>query len=135
MNNKLHIVAVTAIIKNETGDRVLVLKRHDDEVAFPGKWAFPGGKVERGQSIMEALEREVEEEAGLKIKPGKNFIRDYTFIRPDDVNVVGFAFEVQSLGGEVKISEDFTDYKWVNLEELKKLDYIEGMEKEVAMVL
>lgn len=68
--NKLHIVAVTAVVRNPEGN-YLVLKRHPREKAFPEHYCFPGGKVEGGESIEEALAKEVKEETGLSLKPGK----------------------------------------------------------------
>ena len=132
MENKKHIVAVTAVIKNMRGDKVLVVKRSIKEIAYPGKWAFPGGKVEREQTIMEALKREVEEEVGLEIENHKRLLHDYTFVRPDDHNVVGLCFLVKAKSEDVKLDEkDFDEYKWVAPEEFLKIDYIEGMDKEV----
>ena len=132
MENKKHIVAVTAFIKNKAEDRFLVVKRHAGEVAYPGKWAFPGGKVEKGQTLMEALRREVEEEVGLEIEEYKKLIKDFTFVRPDGHNVVGMCFSVIAKSEAVTISKDFDDYKWITPEELSTLDHIEGMDEEVS---
>ena len=133
MSSKLHIVAITAFIKNSTKGKFLVVKRHKSEVAYPGKWAYPGGKTERGQTIMDTLKREVLEEVGLKIENEKRFLKDFTFIRPDDINVVGLCFEVTAKSDDVKISKDFEDYKWITPEELSELDHIEGMEEEARI--
>jgi 8-oxo-dGTP diphosphatase len=132
MENKKHIVAVTAFIKNKAADKFLVVKRHAGEVAYPGKWAFPGGKVEKGQTLMEALRREVQEEVGLEIEDSKRLIKDFTFVRPDGHNVVGLCFSVIAKPGDVVISKDFDDFRWITPEELSSLDHIEGMEEEVS---
>lgn len=133
MSSKLHIVAITAFIKNYSQDKFLVVKRHKNEIAFPGKWAFPGGKTERGQTILETLKREVLEEVNLEITNNIKFLKDYTFIRPDDQNVVGLCFEVIATSENVKISKDFEDFKWITPQELSTLDYIEGMQEEVKL--
>ncbi len=130
-DKKKHIVAISALVKNKKGDRVLVIKRSKNEIAYPGKWAFPGGKVEPGERIIDTLKREVMEEAGLEIEDDKQFITDYTFVRPDGHNVVGFSFLVKAKSHNVKISKDFDDYKWISPEELINLDHIKGMEEEV----
>ncbi|NNF07372.1 MAG: NUDIX domain-containing protein, partial [Candidatus Eisenbacteria bacterium] len=54
------------------GDRVLVSKRLVDD-HFPGLWEFPGGKVEAGESLAEALIRELKEELDLDIEVGRLF--------------------------------------------------------------
>ena len=131
MDDKKHIVAITAIIKNRAGDKFLVGKRHRNEIAYPSKWAFPGGKVERGQTILDTLTREVKEEVGLEIEDRMEYVYDFTFERPDGHNVVGFCFLVFAKSEVVKLSKDFEDYKWVTPDELLDLDHIPGMEEEV----
>ena len=133
MEDKLHIVAITALIKNSSKDKFLVLKRHMNEIAYPGKWAFPGGKAEKGETVLETLKREVLEEAGLEIEDYKKYLRDFTFIRSDDKNVIGLCFEVIARSENVTISEDFETYKWIKPEEISDLDCIKGMEKEVEL--
>ena len=133
MDDKKHIVAVTAFIKNNTGNKFLIVKRHENEIAYPGKWAFPGGKVEKGQTILETLKREVLEETGLEIEDYKYYLKDYTFARPDGHNVVGICFIVKSNSENVKISKDFEDFAWITPEDLKNFDYIPGMEEEVKL--
>lgn len=133
MSNKEHIVAITAFIKNKEGNKFLIAKRHRNEIAFPGKWAFPGGKVERGQTILDTLKREVEEEVGLKIENEKRYLKDFTFIRPDDKNVVGLCFLVKAKEEKVILSKDFEEFAWITPAELKDFDHIEGMEEEVKL--
>jgi nucleoside triphosphatase len=131
MENKKHIVAINAFIKNKTKDKFLVIKRNNNEIAFPGKWAFPGGKVEKGQTILETLKREVLEEVGLEIEDSMKFLKDFTFIRSDNHNVVGLVFEVIAKSDNVTLAEDFDDYKWVTPEEFHSLDFIRGLDEEV----
>ncbi|MFH1307360.1 MAG: NUDIX domain-containing protein [archaeon] len=131
--NKKHIVAITAFIKNQEGDKFLIVKRSKNEIAYPGKWAFPGGKVEKGYDILATLKREVMEEVGLEIENFKEYLYDFTFERPDGNNVVGLCFEVKAKSEDVKLSEDFEDFAWIRPEELDKYEYIRGMEREVNL--
>ena len=133
MENKKHIVAVNALIKNQNKDKFLVIKRHKNEIAYPGKWAFPGGKVEKGQNVLEALKREVFEEVGLEIEDSRKFLNDFTFLRPDGHNVIGFVFEVIAKSEDVNLSDEFEDYKWVSPKEFNNLDFIQGMDNEVKL--
>ncbi len=133
MENKKHIVDINAIIKNKTGDKFLIIRRNQNEIAYPCKWAFPGGKLEKGQDILKTLKREILEETGLEIEDFKKFVNDFTFIRPDEHNVVGLIFEVKSKSEDVKIPEEFDDFKWVTPEEFLELDFIERMDKDVEL--
>ncbi len=124
-SNKLHIVAVTAVIRRPEDGRYLVVKRAPHEIAFPNMWTFPGGKVEDNQTIWEALREEVEEEVGLQLREEKIPLKDAAFIRPDNQTVKVFSYlcEVED-SSQVKLEDDFTDYKWVTMEELKKLPHV-----------
>lgn len=135
MSNKNNIVAVNMIIKNQDKTKVLVIKRNESEIAYPGLWAFPGGKIEPNETIFEALQREAKEEVGLDLVEGyKEFIGDFNFQRKDGYNVVGLVFQVIAKSEEVILDKDFDDFKWINFEESKKLNLIPGMEKEFEFV-
>jgi len=63
---------VAAIIVKDS--RVLICQRRRDK-SFPLKWEFPGGKVEAGESLTDALTREITEELGVPIKVGREVER------------------------------------------------------------
>ena len=129
-NNKLHIVSVVAVIRNTEG-RYLVLKRSEREIAYPGMYTFPGGKVEDNDTIEETLAKEAKEEANIDLKPGKILLKDKSFIRPDDQTVKVFSYlcEIEN-SDNLKISDDFTDYKWVLFDDLKDIPHV-GIEDEL----
>lgn len=133
MPSKLHIVAITALIKNPSKDKFLVAKRNAHEIAYPGKWTFPGGKAERGETVLATLQREILEEVGLEIQDDARYLKDFTFIRPDDQNVIGFCFAVVAKSENVKISDAFDEFRWVTPQEFQSLDSIPGMEEEVRL--
>lgn len=128
--NKLHIVTAVAVIRNEE-DKYLVLKRSEREIAYPGMYTFPGGKIEDNDTVEETLIKEAKEEANLDIKPGKILLKDKSFVRPDDQTVKVFSYlcEAQDISN-LKIGDDFTDYKWVTLEDLKSIPHV-GIEDEL----
>ncbi|GMA61307.1 NUDIX hydrolase [Alicyclobacillus fastidiosus] len=59
-----HIIAVSALVLDSKGDALLV-KTHSRS----DTWELPGGQVEEGEPMDEAVRREVLEETGIKIKP------------------------------------------------------------------
>jgi 8-oxo-dGTP pyrophosphatase MutT (NUDIX family) len=64
---QLFKIAVSAfIVKN---NKLLILKRADDEAFLPGTWEVPGGGIDEGESIEEGVMRETMEEAGIHVNP------------------------------------------------------------------
>ena len=129
--NKLHIVAVVAVIRNHEG-KYLVLKRHENEIAYPGVYTFPGGKIEGNDTVEETLVKEVWEEARLKLKPGKGLLKDKTVTRPDGQTAKFFSYlcEAENVN-KVMISDEFTDFSWVGLDELSDISHV-GIEEELC---
>lgn len=70
------INVVSAIIVHPTEKRVLLCKRANGK-ALGGKWEFPGGKVEQGETPMQALQRELREELGIEIKAAQEVNTQY----------------------------------------------------------
>ena len=62
-----------AVIKNDNGD-VLIAKR-PDHLHMGGFWEFPGGKVEAGETVLQALQREIREEVALDIHAAQPLLR------------------------------------------------------------
>lgn len=65
---KLLKVSIGVFYRFERGKPFVFLQRRDEEGQFEGKLEFPGGKIEKGESPVDALVREIDEELGVKIK-------------------------------------------------------------------
>ena len=143
--NNAHYVVVTGIIIRD--GKFLITKRSPNEKAFPNMWTVPGGKLdfsdysgrEKDTSshwynvLEDLLRREVKEETGLKIKDIR-YLTSLTFVRPDDVPVVILSLYANHASGEVVLNEESVDHAWVDLEEAKKYDLIEGIYDEFLML-
>ena len=127
---KLHIVTAVAVIRRDDG-RILLLRRRDDETVYPGHYTFPGGKIEDNDTITEGLVREVVEECGLELEPGIILIKEKAIGRPDGQTSKSLSFlcTVKDENSLVLDENDFTDYTWANLDELRQLEHV-GIEAE-----
>ncbi len=146
-----YFVANVVIYRPEDG-RCLLLKRSMGEKVHPGKFATPGGKLEwddldldnptrmngdvidfEGQ-VEKLLAREVREEAGIEIGGELHYLNSNVFVRPDGIPVVLVKFAAKYAGGKVVVEQGaFDDFKWVNGEEAKELDCIDGVPDEVKL--
>src|SRR5271168_3733073 len=73
-HSQMNVVAAI-IVK---GDSILICQRKAEEL-YPGKWEFPGGKVEPNEELRAALARELEEELAIQAVIGAEIERyDYT---------------------------------------------------------
>jgi 8-oxo-dGTP diphosphatase len=93
MNNK-HIVVVTGLVKYK--DKFLIVKRNSSMEMHPNNWIFPGGKVNPGETLFQALKREIKEETNLEINTKTEFISDFTYQRPSGIQTLGFCFLVKA---------------------------------------
>ena len=108
-------LAVKAIIFDAQG-RCLLLRRSASNRHFVGCWEWPGGKLERGEDFTTGAEREVAEEAGLKIEfTGWGGATDFTM---PTVHVVLLCLEARPLGAEVRLSGEHDAFAWVPLAEV-----------------
>ena len=148
--DKLFYFVANVIVFRDSDNRCLILKRDEREKIHPGKYAVPGGKLEWNNldinnptrmngdvldfenAVEGLLKREVYEEAGIEIENNLIYINSVAFIRPNGIPVVLVKFSAKYKSGEVKLEKgSFTDFVWVNEEEVKDYDCIEGIKEEV----
>jgi diamine N-acetyltransferase len=116
------IPAVHAAIVEQ--GRILMIQR-----AHPpsqGRWSLPGGGIELGETVQEAVMREVREECGLEIAV-KDLIQVLDNIIYDEQGRIRFHYVLtfvlaQRLSGEARPSSDALDVRWVTPEILQSLD-------------
>ena len=105
-----HIAAVSALITHPDG-RILLIKS-------PRRgWEFPGGQVEEGENLIEALKREIREEAGVEVAVGQ-LAGVYSNIKPPSKVIFGFISEYAS--GELTVSNESLETRWFDRPEALK---------------
>ncbi len=102
-------------------DRVLLVRRGKPP-AF-GEWAIPGGSVELGESLKQAVERELCEETGITVRAGE-ICHTFEAVKRDDDGRVRFHYVIidlmaEYLSGEPAPASDATEAAWLTLVELK----------------
>lgn len=112
------MLKVTAAILKK-GDLILIAQRKaGDKLA--GKWEFPGGKIELGETPEQCLIREIKEEFNIDIMVGEYFGSNTHHY--GDKTVYLMAFWAKWLGGKIEASAH-DQYKWVSVGELAHYDF------------
>ncbi|MGC8812574.1 MAG: NUDIX domain-containing protein [Candidatus Aenigmatarchaeota archaeon] len=114
-------LAVDAIV--EKGNKILLITRSSEP--FAGMLAFPGGFVEEGEKVEQALIREVEEETSLVVKP-KEILGVYSDPKRDPRgHTISIVFVAEVAGGELEAGGDVKEADWYELKKinLKKLAF------------
>lgn len=115
------IPACNVLIRD--GERLLLVQR--GRQPFQGYWSLPGGGVELGETLAQAVAREVLEETGLHVESTR-YLGHLDAINLDEAERVQFhyvimQFEARLLGGELKAGDDATAVRWVTPAEARQL--------------
>jgi 8-oxo-dGTP diphosphatase len=116
------VTTVTAAVIERNG-RILICRRRPDQ-DHAGKWEFPGGKVETGETPRQALLRELREELGIEAEIGSEITR-YRFQYPQRKAIQLVFFRVTEFEGEPKFGH-FGEVCWAERTELPAFDFLEG---------
>ena len=120
------LVGVGAILLNR--DRILMAQRGKEPLK--GLWSLPGGALETGESLADAVRREVREETGLEIRPlgvlevFERILRD-TNGEPE-YHYVLIDYLCRITGGTLCAGDDACRVEWVPRSQLGKLPITEG---------
>lgn len=104
-------------------DTILLVKRARDP--SKGTWDFPGGLLEKGETLEQCAIREVKEETGLDVDIQE--LLDAIHAIPDRTDfkdVIILYYKAKLSGGTMKLDNESSDAKWVTIDELKSLDNI-----------
>jgi 8-oxo-dGTP diphosphatase len=110
---------LAAVIRRD--GRVLIARRKSSD-RFGGKWEFPGGKLEPGETPADCLKREILEEFGVEVRVGR-FLGSARSDFPD-VTIELDAYEVHPEKGEFEL-RDHDELRWVLPSEVAGFDLTE----------
>lgn len=144
-DEKLHYIVVTGIVIKD--GKYLITKRSLKETAFPGLWTVPGGKLRKSDYaslpkdtadhwynvVEKLLQREVEEEVGLKIK-NIHYLLSLAYVRSDGVPTIIISLYCDYESGKIKLSDELIDYAWITADKLGKYKFVPGLREEIELV-
>lgn len=115
-------VAVGAVVRR--GDELLLVRRGREPAV--GEWSVPGGRVEPGEMLSEAVVRELEEETGLRGVCGP--LVGWVERIGDDWHFVILDFEATVAGDAAPVAgDDALEARWVPVGEVAKLPLVDGL--------
>jgi nucleoside triphosphatase len=113
-------VIVVGLVWNEAGE-LLFCRMAPDRGVFPDQWGFPGGGIEKGEKMEDALRREIREELGIEIEEIKpTFFKDATYNKlladgTTQLNYMVFLiFHCKASSMDIHLNDEFSEYRWLN---------------------
>jgi len=123
---KRPLIGVGALIFQR--DRILMAQRGKDPLK--GWWSLPGGALETGESLADAVRREVLEETGLEVRPLEVFEIFERIMRDADgrpeYHYVLIDYTCRVTGGRLRAGDDVVHVEWVRRPDLRKMQITEG---------
>lgn len=124
-----------AIVLNDKKE-ILLIQRAKDDSTDPNLWEFPGGKLDAGQDISNALEREVLEETGLFVIPTTRvaYVESYIVTGSKKYNGLPYIILIgigKVIGGKLQLSKEHQNFKWV----MAKKAYVMNLRNETRKAL
>jgi 8-oxo-dGTP diphosphatase len=124
------VEVATAVPYDPERQKFLLLKRNFETDIHPGKWNFPGGRIEDEEPVDAAL-RELEEETGLRgemIRSGDPFVVD-----TEDGKFKVHPFLVL-VDGEPELNREHLDSSWIEAGDLDEFETVDGLREDLERV-
>lgn len=113
----------------ECDDRILLLHRHEHKPQG-NKWGVPAGKIDVGESEVEAMVRELYEETGIELKPSNLEYLDKVFVRYSDYDFVYHMFRARlsSLPKVITADKEHKGFCWQTPAEALKMILVDDLD-------
>jgi len=111
------------------GDQVLLVQR--GQPPRKGKWSVPGGLVEIGEKLEQAVHRELYEECGIRANI-QDYLETFEYIQQDHENRIQYHYIVidylaEYLKGELRANSDIHQAAWLTFDQICKLAITDGI--------
>ena len=127
------VVVVSLVIERDR--KVLLVRRSPSSDHAPGEWETVSGRVEFGESPIEAALREAFEETGLKVEVLQPLDTFHFYRGNAREEAVGITFHCRVDSGELRLSDEHTEYAWVSSGEAQGYNMPEGLLYCIGRVL
>ena len=114
------------------GEKYLITQRSKKQ-GYSGKWEFPGGKVEPGETDQEALKRELEEELGIEIEVS-SLLDSSNYFEKEKNRIIALNVYNASIKSGNIVPKEEQIAEWKSLDELENLDWINN-DRNIAQTL
>jgi len=123
------LIAVVAALIVKEGKLLIAQRPVGKHMA--GKWEFPGGKIEKGETPEQALERELSEELGVRTKTGRIYHAIHHSYPEKEILLLFYRSRL--LEGEPSPIEE-ADIRWIDEGELRGFDWAEADDPLIDLI-
>lgn len=121
--------AVAVIVNND--NKILLLKRGAGAPWMPNKWSLIGGGIEKDETALQAVEREILEETGLE---AKKFTESFKIERHAESIEYVFACRYEGDPTDITLDEENSNYGWYDVSEMEYLDLVPHLIEYITLV-
>lgn len=129
LKNKLHFFKSAHVVLIRDG-HILILRRSSTDEWMPNHYGLPGGKIESGENILDALSRECKEETSLHVSPS-----DLIFLPKVSKNKQHAFYYCTKFIGEPKLDFEHDDFKWIKPKDLSKYKVVPDLPTIISAAL
>lgn len=129
--SELFVIAVLAVVIKER--KLLMMKRSPHKKVAPEVWEVLSGRLNRNEQPYEGLLREIQEESGIEVvlepEPFDLYVTRY-----GEHPMLALLYKASWIKGEVKLSNEHTEYKWATLREFEECSTIKKLIRSLQKI-